>query len=1410
MRQRLLPAICALAFARVVLAEPVVYDWFEYTGRDAAFEQRLPPGHYRNPILSGFHPDPSITRAGERYYLVHSTFAYFPGIPVFESRDLVHWRQIGSVIDRPSQLDYSKLGVSRGVFAPSIEYRDGLFYVFNTHVDGGGNYVVTAKNPAGPWSDPTWLPELEGGIDPSMFVDDDGRSYVLNNGPPQGTPRYSGHRAIWIQEFDRAALKLKGPRKVLVDGGVDPGKNPIWIEGPHIYKRAGWYYLSCAEGGTGPQHSQVVLRSRSPWGPFEAYAGNPILTQRDLPADRQRPVTNAGHADLVEAPDGSWWATFLATRTYEGVHYNTGRETFLLPVTWRDGWPVILDRVRAIPFVVRGPKFMAAGEQAPLSGNFTWRDEFDGATLDPAWLQLRGRQWFDLRRSPGALSIDPQVTGLDDVATPSFLARRQQHLVFDATTQLRVPVNERIAAGLAAFQNETHWYFLGTRRAGTGVEIFVEKKNGERLDKVATATLQSATQLKLRISGNAGAYSFLHATPDSGGWQALKENDDGTILSTDVAGGFVGAVVGPYAREEPAYRDLNLSFEARAADLVGHMTLEEKILQLGNSAPAIPRLGVPQYEWWNEALHGVARAGAATVFPQAIGLAATFDRELLHEIATAISDEARAKHHEFARRGLRGRYQGLTFWSPNINIFRDPRWGRGQETYGEDPWLTARMGVAFVQGLQGDDPQYRKVDATAKHFAVHSGPEADRHHFDVHPSEQDLHDTYLPAFQALVQEGKVAAVMGAYNRVYGESASASTLLLQRTLRERWGFQGYVVSDCDSIEDIYKHHKIVNTAAEAAALGVTKGCDLDCGKTYEALLPAVRQGLISEKEIDAAVQRLMLTRFRLGMFDPPERVRWAQTPYSVNQSTEHDRLARRAAQSSIVLLKNDGLLPLSRDVKTLAVIGPTADDVMSLLGNYYGTPAAPVTVLQGIRDAVGSTTRVLYARGADLVEGREEPRAAPLIDAQYLRAAAGSAQQGLKGEYFRGRDLSGSPVMTRVDPRVAFRWDRGAPTDDLVARGELPSASALPGDDFSVRWTGQLLPPQSGRYDIVVGANDGFRLFLDGRELLDGWETNERVRSRSVTIDLEAGRAYDLRLEYFEDIRDAEVRLAWQRPGAQPPFEEAMNVARQADAIVFVGGLTGDVEGEEMKVSYPGFAGGDRTDLRMPASQQQLLESLRATGKPVVLVLTTGSALAIDWAKAHLPAILVAWYPGQRGGTAVADVLFGAVSPSGRLPVTFYKASEKLPPFDDYSMRGRTYRYFSGQALYPFGHGLSYSRFEYSALRLDRSSVAPTGQLTAALLVKNVGSRTADEVVQLYLRALDPKAPHARKDLRGVARVSLAAGESRQIEFTIDAAKDLRRYDIAAKDYVVDIGRYEVQLGASSADIRQRMSFEVSD
>jgi beta-glucosidase len=860
--------------------------------------------------------------------------------------------------------------------------------------------------------------------------------------------------------------------------------------------------------------------------------------------------------------------------------------------------------------------------------------------------------------------------------------------------------------------------------------------------------------------------------------------------------------------EEPVYRDLNRSFEERAADLVSRMTLEEKIGQLGDQAMAIPRLGVPAYGWWNEALHGVARAGAATSFPQAIGLAATFDTRLMHEVATVISDEARAKHHEFLRRDQRGRYQGLTFWSPNINIFRDPRWGRGQETYGEDPWLTARMGVAFVRGMQGDDPKYRKVDATAKHFAVHSGPEADRHRFDVHPDPRDLYETYLPAFEALVVEGKVASVMGAYNRVYGESASASTLLLQQTLRDSWGFKGYVVSDCDSIDDIWKHHKIVATAPEAAALGVLRGCDLDCGRTYDQLVPAVKQSLVAESDIDVVLKRLMLTRFQLGMFDPPERVKWAQIPYSVNQSPANDQLARKAAQSSIVLLKNSGVLPLSKSVGTIGVIGPTADDVMSLLGNYYGTPAAPVTILQGIREAVSPKTKVLYSRGADLVEGRDDPHALPAVDANYLRPDAGSSQRGLKGEYFRGRDFAGKPVLTRIDPTVAFRWDYMSPTGDLVARGELSAAESLPADNFSVRWSGQLVPPATGKYQFNVSGDDGFRLYVDGEQVIDSWATGQRSHAVTAAVDLQQGKAVDIKLEYFEEARDAEVRLSWIRPDTKPLFDEAVDIARASDVVVFVGGLTADIEGEEMKVYYPGFAGGDRTDLRLPSSQQKLLAALQATGKPVVLVLTTGSALAVDWAQQKLPAILVAWYGGQRAGTGVADVLFGDANPAGRLPVTFYKADEKLPPFDDYNMKNRTYRYFTGQPLYPFGYGLSYTTFDYSDVKIDTASVNAGGEIKVSARVKNIGSRAGDEVVQLYLHAPDSKRVRSAKDLRGLERVTLKPGEQKEVSFTVKPGRDLTYYDVTRKNYAVDPGRYEAQLGASSADIRLRQVFTV--
>jgi len=869
------------------------------------------------------------------------------------------------------------------------------------------------------------------------------------------------------------------------------------------------------------------------------------------------------------------------------------------------------------------------------------------------------------------------------------------------------------------------------------------------------------------------------------------------------------------AADAQPWLDTGKPFDERAAALVAEMTLEEKAAQMQNDTPAIERLGVPAYDWWNEALHGVARAGAATVFPQAIGMAATFDVPLMDEVSRTISDEARAKHHRFLREGQHGRYQGLTFWSPNINIFRDPRWGRGQETYGEDPYLSARLGVSFVRGLQGDDPsgkpldpRYRKLDATAKHFAVHSGPEADRHTFDVHPSKRDLYETYLPAFESLVKEAGVAAVMGAYNRVYGESASASRFLGEDVLRRNWGFEGYLLSDCWAVVDIWKNHRIVETPEEAAALAVKHGTQLDCGETYSVSIPvAVRKGLLAEAEVDAAVTQLIAARMRLGMFDPPERVRWAQIPYSVNQAPAHDALARKVAQASIVLLKNDGLLPLSRDLKRVAVVGPTADDTMALLGNYYGTPSDPVTVLRGIREALPEA-EVVYARGADLVEGRDDPAATPLIEAQYLRPSAGATERGLRGEYFRDRDLSGTPVLVRVDPQIGFRWDRGSPTDNLMARGEAGPGQGVPADDFAIRWSGQLLPPVSGIYRLEAAANDGLRLSLDGELLIDAWSDSQRLRAASATVALQAGQAYDLRLEYYERERDAGVRLAWDMPGAKPPLEEALDAARSADVVVFVGGLTGDVEGEEMDVNYPGFSGGDRTDTRLPATQRRLLEALHATGKPVVAVLTTGSALAVDWAQEHLPAILVAWYPGQRGGNAVADVLFGDANPAGRLPVTFYKAGETLPAFDDYAMRGRTYRYFAGEALYPFGHGLSYTTFDYGDVALDHAHVAVDGQVTATITVRNRGTRAGDEVVQLYLHPLDPKRERALKELRGFRRVHLQPGESRELRFVLSPARDLRHYDEAAGAYAVDPGRYEVQVGASSADIRARGAFTV--
>ena len=807
------------------------------------------------------------------------------------------------------------------------------------------------------------------------------------------------------------------------------------------------------------------------------------------------------------------------------------------------------------------------------------------------------------------------------------------------------------------------------------------------------------------------------------------------------------------------YLDPNLPPERRAADLVSRMTLEEKVLQMQNSAPAIPRLGLPVYNWWNEALHGVA-TGRATVFPQAIALGATWDTDLVHRVADAISTEARAKYHEAQRRSpvtevapgaAPGRTAGLTYWSPNINIFRDPRWGRGQETYGEDPFLTGRLGVAFVKGMQGDDPHYLKVVATPKHFAVHSGPEPLRHTFDAQVSEYDLLNTYLPAFKAAVTDGKADSVMCVYNSVDGVPGCASTDLLQKRLRDEWGFQGYVVSDCGAIGDIFRSHKYVATEGEAAVSAVKAGADLTCGGEYRSLLDEVKAGRITEAEITRSAERLFVARFRLGMFDPPERVPYSKIPYSENDSAAHRQLARQAEREAIVLLKNEGgFLPLKSSLTRIAVVGPSANDPIGLLGNYNGISSRQVTPLEGIQRQF-ARAKVQYALGATYTATTPA-----LVDSNVLAPPDGKGE-GLEAEYFDNPDFQGQAKLRRVEARVYFDANTEEPA--VVA--------AVGGNRYSIRWTGTLIPPATGDYAISARTGmwnrDGkIKLFLDDKEVNPGGPFGARPaglgpgqgqgprRAGPAPMQLEGGRKYAVKVEYTQNGPGGGAALNWIPPAAVM-LAEAEKVATDCDVALVFAGLNGSQEGE----------GHDRSAIDLPEPQENLVKAMIATGKPVVVVLTSGSAVAINSAAAGATAVLSAWYGGEEAGAAIAETLAGVNNPAGRLPVTFYQSLDQVPAFTDYSMKGRTYRYFKGEPLYPFGYGLSYSSFAYSGLSAKRTASGAEIRAT----VKNTSSREGDEVVQLYIGGgAEAEAPI--RSLRGFQRIHLRAGESREVKFIL--------------------------------------------
>ncbi len=827
------------------------------------------------------------------------------------------------------------------------------------------------------------------------------------------------------------------------------------------------------------------------------------------------------------------------------------------------------------------------------------------------------------------------------------------------------------------------------------------------------------------------------------------------------------------------YMNPSLTPEQRAADLVHRMTLAEKASQLVNQARAIPRLGVPSYDWWSEALHGVATNGT-TEFPEPVGLAATFDVPRIHEMATAVGIEGRIKHVQAERAGHSNIFEGLDFWAPNVNIFRDPRWGRGQETYGEDPFLSGRLAVAYVTGMQGDDPHYYRAISTPKHFAVHSGPEPTRHFADVDVSKHDELDTYTPAFRAAIVDGHAGSVMCAYNAINGEPACASQFLLQHLLRGSWGFQGYVVSDCDAVRNIFHGHHYRPTQPQASAISLQRGMDNECidfakvpdDHDYKPYIEAVQQGYLSENDMDTALIRLFTARMKLGMFDSPDKVPYSKINESELDSAAHRALARQLANESMVLLKNDGVLPL-KSVQRIAVVGPLADQTAVLLGNYNGTPTHSVSVLDGLK-AEFPNAKITYVPGTQFLSTQGNP-----VPASVLTTPEG--KPGLKAEYGSGLRFGGgkpTPITSRVESGV----DLSENTLPAEAKGK---------PELSVEWSGSLNANQTGDYLVGMKSESFGRVSVDGKQVAQMFGGSNLGK-----VHLEKGHPVKLEVVYAQ-MPNSKVgaQLLWV-PVNNAPDPAAVAAAKNADVVIAVVGITSRLEGEEMPVEQPGFSGGDRTNIEMPQPEEDLVQAVAATGKPLVVVLMNGSALGVNWEKAHANAIVDAWYSGEEGGAAIAETLSGKNNPAGRLPVTFYKDVHQLPHFEDYSMEGRTYRYFKGEPLWPFGYGLSYSSFAYSGLTLPPAPINSNDPLDASVTVTNTGKVAGDEVVQLYLKFPDvPGAPI--RALRGFQRVHLEPGASQKVDFHLNSRDLSMVTDLG--DVIVAQGKYAVSIGGGQPD-----------
>jgi len=835
------------------------------------------------------------------------------------------------------------------------------------------------------------------------------------------------------------------------------------------------------------------------------------------------------------------------------------------------------------------------------------------------------------------------------------------------------------------------------------------------------------------------------------------------------------------------YQDPKLKAEQRADDLLKQLSLEEKVQLMMDVSPAIKRLNIPQFQWWNEALHGVGRNGYATVFPITMAMAASWDDALLHRVFTAVSDEARVKARQAKESGRIRRYQSLSFWTPNINIFRDPRWGRGQETYGEDPFLTTKMGLAVVRGLQGMTYEgkwigdYKKLLACAKHFAVHSGPEWNRHTFNIEDlPERDLWETYLPAFKALVQEGEVAEVMCAYQRIDGQPCCSQTRYEQQILRDEWGFKGLITSDCGAIRDFLpRWHNTAKDSEEASAQAVLAGTDVECGSEYKNLPEAVRRGDIKESDLDRSLRRLLIARFEVGDFDDDKLVEWTKIPSSSVASKQHKQLALDMARKSIVLLKNNGVLPLMANnqmpkAKNIIVMGPNANDSVMQWGNYSGYPTKTITALEGIRQQLGN---ISYVPGCDLTRNES-------VESRFAEIKAPLGNQGMQVTYYNNTDMSGKPVTT-VTMTEPIKLSNG---------GNTVFAPGVNLENFSARLDGTFIPTRDETLIFNISGDDKIRLLVNGDTLVNIWQARQRIQNGQKELTVKAGQNYRIQIDYVQESGYGALNFDIQHKSTPTPQELLAQVG-EAETIIFIGGISPRLEGEEMRVSEPGFRGGDRTSIELPQAQRDVLRWLHESGKKVIFVNCSGGAVAMVPELETCDAILQWWYAGEQGGTALADVLTGRYNPSGKLPVTFYKSTDDLPDFLDYTMKNRTYRYFTGEPLFPFGHGLSYTTFKFS-----KPSVSVSGNnVVVSVKVRNTGKQDGIETVQLYFRrTADTDGP--QKTLCGYQQVNLKVGEERMVTITLPR-KNLETWDAKSNTMRFVPGQYQLMVGSSSDDAK---------